>query len=105
MANYRNDISPKKQSDQIVQRTKDQVFRNLGANTVILNLSNNRYYELNDVGTRIWQILECPVSINAICDTLIEEYEVNPDTCIIEVLALLKEMEENNLIESQHGED
>ena len=94
------DLSSEQLANKIVQRTKEQVFRDLGGKTVILNLANNRYYELNEVGTRIWQLLEYPVSIKAICDTLLHEYEVTPETCNAEVFLLLNELEDNSLIQS-----
>ena len=54
------------------------MIRNVGGESVILDLKSNRYMGLDDVGTRMWQILLESDSIQIAYDRLLDEYEVEP---------------------------
>ena len=78
---------------------KDQISRDLEGEAVILNLKSGMYCGLSEVGARVWQLLQKPASVKGIRDTLLKEYEVEPDRCERELLALLQDMADNGLIE------
>ncbi|MFH1130054.1 MAG: lasso peptide biosynthesis PqqD family chaperone [Pseudomonadota bacterium] len=78
---------------------KDQVHRELDGEFVILNLSNSQYYSLNEVGSRIWSLVQQPISINEIRNAVIDEYEVDPEQCERELLVLLEQLHREGLIE------
>jgi hypothetical protein len=50
------------------------LFRDLGDESVLLNLDNDRYYGLDDVGTRMWQLLAELGAVDAVVARLLEEY-------------------------------
>lgn len=79
--------------------TKNQVSSDLGGEAVILDLKSGVYYGLNNVGTRIWNLLQEPKTINEIKDAILEEYEVEPNCCQHELLSLLQELLAVGLIE------
>ena len=79
--------------------TKNQVSSDLGGEAVILDLKSGVYYGLNNVGTRIWNLLQEPKTINEIKDAILEEYEVEPNCCQHELLALFQELLAVGLIE------
>jgi len=54
---------------------------------------------LNEVGARIWALLEAPKTVKEIRDALVTEYHIEPERCECEVLALLRELAEEGLIE------
>ena len=54
----------------------DVIFRVLGDEAVILNLSNGIYFGLDSVGTRIWQLISEHGSTEKVIETLSAEYEV-----------------------------
>lgn len=68
---------------------------------VILNLKNGVYYGLNQVGARIWSMIKKPISVSEICKALLNEYDVEEDHCVRDVLSLLNEMYANQLISIQ----
>jgi hypothetical protein len=86
----------------IVHATKDQVFSPLGQEAVILHLEAGVYYGLNDVGARIWSLLQAPRSVKEIRETILREYEVEPERCDQDVLALIKSLAVEELIEITH---
>ncbi|WP_158442655.1 PqqD family peptide modification chaperone [Salinibacter ruber] len=67
--------------------------------TVILDLQEGLYYELNSTGSHIWKEIKEPIPIGRVVSTLTEEYEIGSEECLEEVISLLQDMEKNGLIE------
>jgi hypothetical protein len=61
-----------------VRVAPDVLFRVVGEEAVLLNLSTVEYLGLDPVGTRIWNILCTADSIQSAYDDLLQEYEVEP---------------------------
>lgn len=78
---------------------QEQVWCELVGETVILHLKSNIYYGLNAVGARIWSLIQKPTTVSVILDTLLEEYDVAPDLCESDLVALLRELNSRDLIE------
>lgn len=81
-----------------VVSTPDAISSTLGSEEVILDLADGTYYGLDDVGTRVWRLLDTPKRIDALCDALEDEYDVDRATLETDVIALLEEMERRTLI-------
>ena len=78
---------------------KQQVSSDLDDEAVILHLKAGVYYGLDSVGARIWALIQEPKTVDQIKDTILREYEVEPDQCERDVLALLEELAAEDLIE------
>ena len=85
--------------NSIVVVTKDQVSADLSGEAAILNLKSGVYFGLNTVGASIWKLIQEPRSVNEINDALVQEYDVDPDQCEKDLLALLEELLSKELIE------
>ena len=85
--------------NSIVVATKDQVSADLSGEAAILNLKSGVYFGLNAVGASIWKLIQEPRSVNEINDALVQEYDVDPDQCEKDLLALLEELLSKELIE------
>lgn len=59
---------------------------------VMANLKTDTYYGLDPVSTRIWQLIETPQALAAICETLVTEFTVDLETCQREVAAFVQEL-------------
>src|SRR5688572_12435854 len=55
-------------------------------------------YGLNGVGTRIWDLLAEPRSIDSLCDELMGEYDVEREQCLKEVMDLLEGLRSEGLL-------
>lgn len=77
----------------------DQVSSDLGGEAVILNMESGVYHGLNEVGARVWNLIEQPKTVKEIKDILVEEYEVEPQVCQDDLVALLKDLQAAGLIE------
>ena len=47
--------------------------------TVLLDLKSESYFGLDDVGTRIWQLLKDGKNLQSVFNTLLAEYEVGEE--------------------------
>ena len=64
----------------------------------MMNLDKGQYFMMNEVGSRIWEIIEAPIQVKVIIEKLREEYEVDEQTCTDNVLEFLKSLNEADLI-------
>ena len=87
----------------IISVLPDQVSSQLGDDSVILNVKTGTYFGLNEVGTRIWGLIQEPIPIEKIIQTLLNEYEVEPKQCEDEVLNLINDLLNATLIEVRDG--
>jgi Coenzyme PQQ synthesis protein D (PqqD) len=85
--------------DSTVVAAKDQVSSDLGGEVAILDLKAGVYYGLDAVGARIWSLIQEPITVNEIRDILLEEYEVEPERCERDLLALLRRLADEGLVE------
>jgi len=83
----------------IIGATKEQVACDLAGEAVILNLKDGTYYGLNSVGARIWHLIQEPKTVDEIRDAVLKEYDVEPDRCERDLMALLQELAAKELIE------
>jgi hypothetical protein len=59
-----------------MQISPDVVFRVLGDAAVLVDLSTNAIFELNDTGAAIWQRLSEGQSLDTIADGLVADFDV-----------------------------
>ena len=82
-----------------VAASGEQVSCDLADEAVVLSLRDGAYYGMNEVAARVWQLIQRPVSVAAVRDTLLGEYEgVSPDQCEREVVTLLARLADWELV-------
>ena len=88
------------ESDTVVA-AKGQVAADVGGEVVILSLASGEYFSLNEVGSRIWELIAQPRRVADVRDQLLEEYsEVDRERCTADLLAVLSEMHGAALVET-----
>ncbi len=75
----------------------------LGGEAVVLDPNSGRYYGLNELGARIFDLVRKPRSVERIMDALLQEYDVKESKLKEDLLAFLHEMEQRQLIEITDG--
>lgn len=65
---------------------------------VMMNLDKGEYFMMNSVGSRIWDIIASPITVKEIMTTLIEEYDVEEETCKDSVIEFLVRLNNAELI-------
>ncbi|MBH5321241.1 PqqD family protein [Aurantiacibacter sediminis] len=77
----------------------DVIAREVGGETVLLDLENGVYFGLNPVGGRIWNFLDGETrSVVEITQLLSEEYEIDAVQAEADVIALATDLLEHGLI-------
>jgi len=83
----------------MLRRNPDQEFSKIDDEVVMLSKKNGEYYALNSVGSRIWEIIENPITVKEVLDKLNAEFEIGHDICATQTIELLNEMNKKSLIE------
>jgi hypothetical protein len=84
--------------DTIVVQKKTLPNVVLDEEIALMNTENGRYYSLDPVGTRIWAIMAEQITIKDIVAILLQEYEVTPEICGNDVIDLVKQLNEQGLV-------
>lgn len=84
--------------ESILQRDPDQEFSMIDDEVVMLSLKNGEYYALNSVASRIWELIEKRKSVKELTEVLVEEFEVDEETCLRDTLECLTDFREKKLI-------
>lgn len=78
----------------------DVVFRDLEGEAVILDLSSGTYFGLNEVGTRVWRLLDEGRHQSQIVEIVAAEYAADRETIARDVEGLLADLRSRGLIVS-----
>ena len=81
-----------------VQLSDDVVTREVGEETMLLDLTSGTYFGLDPVGGRFWTLLEDGKSPLEARDELLELYEVDPAVLDRDLEALLAELTDKGLV-------
>lgn len=79
-------------------RNQQIIDGELDNNQVMMHLDKGKYYGLNPIGKRIWELLETPCGFDEIIEILLKEFNVNRDICILEVRNFLDKSIEYDII-------
>ena len=88
------------QKDQKFSIPEAVLFQEVSGETVLLDLDSESYFGLDEIGTRIWILLNEGRGQGGIVDALLEEYEVERDTLEADVAELLGNLLEAGLIKA-----
>lgn len=91
--------------DMIYQRTANTFSGRLQDELIMLDVTLGKYFTLNHVAARIWEILEDPKTEDEICGALLEEYEVEENECRNEVIEYLEKMIKFGLVSCKRRSD
>lgn len=83
----------------MIQAARDALSGDFGAEQVILSLRDGVYYGLEDVGARLWALIQQPAALTDVLRTLGDEYDVEPAQLERDVRALLDELVARGLVE------
>lgn len=83
----------------VFQRRKDLLSSRMDNDTVMMHPVSGKYFSLNPVATRIWEILKTPLPLNRIVETLLTDFDVSSDICIKETKEFLQILIEKDIIE------
>jgi hypothetical protein len=83
----------------VVRPTTGQVSTDLGGEVAILHIESGKYFALNGVGARVWELVANGSTIDDILATLLDEFDIDAERCERDLTQLLLELEERRLVE------
>ena len=81
-----------------MQPNTDVIARKLGQATVLVHFPTNRIFELNETGTRIWELVCQNRDFASIVLTLVEEFDVDEERAADEAGRLLERLRTEGLL-------
>lgn len=84
--------------DSLVRQDDEALSTDLEGRTVLMSVEHGQYFGANELGSRIWGLMEEPLSVAELCRRIVAEYEVEPAVCEADVLAFLEDLLEKGLI-------
>jgi len=66
--------------------------------SVLLDLASENYLGLDEVGTRIWQLIDDGETMRSVVATMLGEYDTNEDTLVGDLDKFLNDLQAQGLI-------
>jgi hypothetical protein len=79
------------------------LHQELEGETVLLDLNSERYFGLDESGTRIWTLLIELKRPEAVVERMLQEFEVDEDTLRADLAELLTRLLDGGLIDAAHA--
>lgn len=84
--------------DTVINKNLEIDDTDLDGEKVMMNLDKGEYFMMNEVGSRIWEIISEAINVKEIISTLRNEYEVDEETCKDTVIEFLGRLDNADLI-------
>jgi hypothetical protein len=82
----------------IIKKSGDFLMSILDNEAVILGIESGMYVGLNEMGTKIWSMLDEPVMVSGIIDSLVDLYDEKETVIADQVIEFLSELFDKSLI-------
>jgi len=82
----------------MVRKQGDWLAAKIGDELVMMSTEKVNYIGLTAVGARIWELIDTPQDVGAVCAQLLKEYDIPPEACRAEVDAFLNELVQHGAI-------
>jgi hypothetical protein len=82
----------------VVSRNQLILTAEVGAETAMMNLEQDRFFGLDDIGGDIWRRLQAPRTFGDLINDLMKDYDANRATIADDVRTILTEMAAHNLV-------
>ena len=81
------------------QCSGEVLVQEVGGEAVLLDLASERYFGLDPIGTRIWQLLADAPSLQQVHATLCGEFDAPAERIQADLLALVGQLNEAGLVQ------
>jgi hypothetical protein len=92
-------MTPVISEQDLIARRDEVIAVDLQGRTVILDVDSGLFYQLNAVGTRIWEMLDAPSTVPHLCNRLQDKFDVEAETCRRDVTDFVQRLVASRLIE------
>ena len=87
-------------SGSVIQRSTLPLSAAVDGDIVMFHPDRGAYFTAaGEVGSRVWELVAQPISLEALCTTLTEEYDIEPARCRAEVETFVSQLHDAGLVE------
>lgn len=79
----------------------NQVSTGISDEVVILNSDTGKYHSLRGVAADIWSLIQEPTTVATVLDSLLQKYDIDPDTCGRDLTEFLSHLVTEGLVTIQ----
>ncbi len=83
----------------VVAQSPELVSTRIEGQTALLSIPNGAYYNMDPVGSRVWQLIAQPSAVATVVDQLLTEYSVARPVCEAQVLSFLQRLADASLVQ------
>lgn len=83
----------------LLARNPDLVAAVMDGDIVMMSIERGLYFGISGVGTRIWALLEIPMSVEDLVRIIRSEYEIDEVTCQTDLLAFAQDLVGNGIVQ------
>jgi hypothetical protein len=85
-------------TDRVVA-TQGLLTTRVDGEVMAMSVERGACYGLDPIGSRVWELVETPISIADLVDRLTREYDVEAEVCRSDVCALLVQLQAEGMIQ------
>jgi hypothetical protein len=89
---------PEVTDDLRVARADGLVASEIDGDVVILSIDSGHFFHLNATGSRLWDLLDAPMTVAELCDKARERFAVDADECRRDVGAFVQGLRDKGLL-------
>ena len=82
----------------LLSRREGLMAADMNGSAVMMDIMTGKYYNLGQVGGRIWELLEEPMTVAALIKKLTEEYDVSAQQCRADTMPFLTMLVQRGLL-------
>ena len=82
----------------VLSRRSGLMTADMNGSAVMMDIMTGKYYNLGEIGGRIWALLEEPMTLSALIKKLTDEYDVSAERCRADMLPFLEKLLERGLL-------
>jgi hypothetical protein len=87
--------------DQTATLSSNVVTQEINGETVLLDLASEYYFGLDEIGTRVWQLLAEKKNLRSVVSTLLSEFDVAEATLLADIDKLMQDITKQGLVSLQ----
>ncbi|GFN29848.1 lasso peptide biosynthesis PqqD family chaperone [Paenibacillus xylaniclasticus] len=85
-------------ANETVVQAEGNLASSMNGETVMMRIESGKYYNLGEIGGRIWSLIETPKTVRSLVEELTQEYEVEVSECEEQVISFLESLAKEQLI-------
>jgi PqqD family protein of HPr-rel-A system len=87
----------------VLRRARQVIFNQLDDELLAIDMESGYCYSLNQSAGRLWELIEEPATMAAVCEQLRAEYDIDLQTCLNDVRDVLLSLRAAGLIEVENA--